>query len=1058
MKKFLVFLTTIVVAVTLGLTTYYFLRNDEVINFKTKEIYCNAGDVIELDKLGKVVKKEYSKTTYNYNAGGATVTALINFDEQKGYYTALAGGDTEIVISTSNKKFPQFKIAVHIGDGSAQFPYFVENEEDLTRMGDVYSLSAHYTLRNNIVLSENFKPIGYNASTSSWVGFNGKFFGNGNTISDLKLSSPDYVNAGLFYSLSNAKVENLILSNVNIEGNYAHVGALAGMATASQISNVKVVNSNLTTLANNAKMGGLVGAVNGNTSTVLMSAVEDVNLVLGSTSATASNGVIGGLVGELNLAKAQATYVRDVNVTINGSAVVGGHTGKFTISKDYGTIQQSYALATCGSSTFGAFIGEIAQSGNFDNTTNLKYLIGNYVVTNGKKVVNTYNSTFFASLEDASKSIYFICSFQTEALLLANTDYVFYAVNSNNKTMWDSSAWIFAFGQLPELRMTNTTLSSVSSEYLLRDLTVQDVGNKQDFINFINDCRNTDGKVLKKKFTLSSDIDLSNTNWLPIELEDSVIDGGNFKIKGLKLTTTTGGNVGLFSTIKNSTIKNLTLEDVQIDGTSNAASVGALAGEVISANETTASTISNVKVSYAGGVNISATNFGGLTAKVNKGTIITNNTVSNLAVASSANILNVGGLVAIAEQANISANEIKASTLFGKNTVGGLVAKSSSVLTNNFGAVNVKYSNNGYSALVGGVVAENNGIIKGGKVEISVEILQTNTNVKVGGVAAINNGTISAVELTGAGIANGNVQALALEIGGVAATNNGTIENAKCYIVSVGTFQAGKDHKVAGIAVSNSGRASKIIKTVVSADVSGNIVAGAVVEMSNASAVMDQVLVAKINTTTKALSENLIKGDKYVAGVVYNLASGKVSNVQAKSQVYGVANNTVSSLIVLLFPNEASFISATIDSSLNGFGKFYKETWTDYTGESVENNFNLYGVDAAAGSMQGVVINTTAANRYNKDYKTAFFLRNDYFWVYYVPTYENTDESSYFRDVTETEFRNAAIFKESIKVVAENTGVFTSGSTTFTKDSTFDFSNNIWVENNGIMLSFVASL
>jgi len=42
MKKFLVFLVAIIVVVSFGLTTYYFLRNDEVIRIETKEIFCNA--------------------------------------------------------------------------------------------------------------------------------------------------------------------------------------------------------------------------------------------------------------------------------------------------------------------------------------------------------------------------------------------------------------------------------------------------------------------------------------------------------------------------------------------------------------------------------------------------------------------------------------------------------------------------------------------------------------------------------------------------------------------------------------------------------------------------------------------------------------------------------------------------------------------------------------------------------------------------------------------------------------------------------------------------------
>ena len=109
MKKFLIFLVSIVVVVCIGLTTYYFVRNNEIITIKTKEIYCNAGDVIPLKSLGiKIEKANVSKkTTFNYNAGGDEVTKMIKYDEATKSFlvSAQEGGDVTLVIRTSNKKF-----------------------------------------------------------------------------------------------------------------------------------------------------------------------------------------------------------------------------------------------------------------------------------------------------------------------------------------------------------------------------------------------------------------------------------------------------------------------------------------------------------------------------------------------------------------------------------------------------------------------------------------------------------------------------------------------------------------------------------------------------------------------------------------------------------------------------------------------------------------------------------------------------------------------------------------------------------------------------------------
>ena len=106
MKKFLVFLVAIIVVVSFGLTTYYFMRNDEVIHVETKEIFCNAGDTISLSDLKISRFKKHDGTKFDYNAGSEEVVENIFFDAKTKCYNVADdfGGDVKVVISTTNKR------------------------------------------------------------------------------------------------------------------------------------------------------------------------------------------------------------------------------------------------------------------------------------------------------------------------------------------------------------------------------------------------------------------------------------------------------------------------------------------------------------------------------------------------------------------------------------------------------------------------------------------------------------------------------------------------------------------------------------------------------------------------------------------------------------------------------------------------------------------------------------------------------------------------------------------------------------------------------------------
>ena len=1068
MKKFLVVLVAIIVVVCLGLTTYYFLRNDEVINFSTRVIYCNVGDVITVEDLGYTIKKPSNSTTIDYNAGGEEVTQYINFDTDRNHYVALQGGEVTLLITTTNERCPEFRIDVHIGDGSEENPYYIDNQADLEKIGVSYALDASYVLTSDITLTNSFVPIGRNATSSLWVGFGGNFDGQGHTIYGLNLQGTDYSNAGLFYSLNNgAKVSNINISGAVISGGYNYAGALAGVANG-EISRVRVSNANITNTGNNGVTGGIVGSLTGSNSTITISYVEDTTITIGSSESTTSiQATVGGFIGDMNLAKAQATYADANIVMLNATGNAGGYVGRMVVNNNYGTIQESYSISTSTYADLGALVGTFETDSSFilGNVNPLTYFIGNYVVADGHDVINSYNTKIFDQIGNSfyneNNSLYLIRSFgNVNDMVDYDVEYVFYAISQTNRVMWDSSAWSIVAGQLPRLIMTDANLSGVSSEYFTKDLDEETIGNENDtpienrtaFLDYIEQCRQEAGAIENKKYVLAGDIDLTGITWEPIALTNSVFDGNGHTISGLSLTTGTNSNLGLFSIIDNSTVRDLTITDVTING--NVTLVGGLAGSITSSSTNSVSTITNVDIVYADAdVSGTITNLGGIAGVIENGTIINSSTVSNLTTGA-ASILNVGGLVARINSGTLEDNGVTGIQISATRSVGGLAAVNDGTIrnngTNNTVEVVINYNATGYAATVGGIAGSNTGTIYGNVANIDINIDATDRAICVGGVAGTNSGTISNTTITGTGIEIADVDTNTMYVGGVTAQNNATITNTNVLVDTVGTYIAGKEFSVGGVTATNSNANSTISQVIMSADVYGNNVSGIVVHMNNADATVDQVLVAKYNAETQEISENMISGDRYVAGISYEFSAGTISNVQAKSQIRGMSNDTRSSLIVLIFPNEATLVNSTIDSSLNGYGTFYKETWKDYTQVGTDNFYNLYGIDSAAGRMQSVVINTDAASRYGVNYITAEFAMSPF-----GPSYENTEESSYFRDVTEREFRQASTFRGSFTYRCNG---FLWTAREYTRELTFDFVNGTWVDSNGIALAFVSNV
>ncbi len=1067
MKKFLVFLVSIVVVVCLGLTTFYFLRNDEIISIKTKEIYCNAGDVISLDSLGINRVRPYHSTTFDYNAGGEAVTSQISFDKEANCYIVSndAQGDITLVIGTSNDKYSKFEINVHVGNGSEANPYFVFSEVELNKIGKVYGLDAHYILMNDVTLTSEFSPIGYNSEANSWNGFSGSFNGNNHTINGLNLSG-DYNNAGLFYSINaGASVHDLTITNATINGSYAYAGALAG-TIAGSVERVAVENVTITNTANAGITGAFAGAYNG--TLLQLSYVENADINVSS----AESNVVGGFIGKIDIATAKATYANNVTISSGSSATaIGGYVGEFVITTESGSIQQSYANATFneGAVNCGAFIGRIVESGEgFDSvSTMIRHLIGNVAIdANDTEIVDTdmvasYNDKYFVlTNEDYANrnvfynneaSLYMVRGYASVAEAInAENPFVFFAIDQNNITSWDTEyVWKLSSSRLPTLTMGGTNPSNPSSEYMNRNLNNTDA-NKDTFINvFASDINGSN-------ITFSDAGVYELSNHTPINITNSTIDGNGATIR-VNLANARDGFLGLFAKVDNSTIKNL---NIIVTGVSaNANQAGGLAGQIVSSDEMSSSLVENVTVTFES--NISATElavFGGIAGSVDR-TNLQNVAVNGLNVTNLTYTSFVGGAVGHLVNSTINNVTVNANICAVKSAnVGGITGDNYGTIANAKGNISIKVIAEN-TADIGGIASVNSGTIIDSAISVEIVLEDAQNSVNIGGVTATNSGTIANTRIYGNGISVAKEINSTVNIGGIAVTNNMNISNTYNLMNSIGTYHVGKNYNVAGIVVNN--QYGTISQVVAGSNIYGNTVAGVVVSMKTTNdSKIDQVLVANYNPETKAIQENHIKGDKYVTGIAYELSYGTISNVQAKSRIEGGLNETRSSLIVLIFPSSAKLANATIDSAIVGAGTKYRESWTDYASvvenKNSDTRYNIYDDESSAGIMTSVVINTSREGV--ADTKRAMGIVNRYVVVI---TWGNTyNGNSFVKYTDDASFVNSATFSGSFTFecaynnLSEYIGLYDAYHTE-TKTLTFDIGST-WTATNGIVLSFVA--
>jgi len=193
--------------------------------------------------------------------------------------------------AASARDWPAYLEPIIPGSGTVADPFNIYNETDLravgrgTYNGMDWSLSVHYRLMNNIILTQNWTRIG-----SMETGFSGTFNGNGKTITGMTNAANSTEYQGMFgYLKPGAVVRNLGLVNVNIRGTET-VGGIAG-ENEGIIENCFITGSITGT---NAQVGGIAGYNRGGTiqNCYVIADITGTNDLGGITGISASGGVL----------------------------------------------------------------------------------------------------------------------------------------------------------------------------------------------------------------------------------------------------------------------------------------------------------------------------------------------------------------------------------------------------------------------------------------------------------------------------------------------------------------------------------------------------------------------------------------------------------------------------------------------------------------------------------------------------------------------------------------------------------------------------------------------
>lgn len=828
MKRFLMFLVIAIAVVSLGLTIYYFSTDNEVIYIKSSYLVVEKGDYIQDNSLLEFKNKsEYTTLKYSLQSNERKDGLNVLEHNEEGYYLAVNGGKSQIVVKTNNRSYSKLVIDVLVCDGSEDYPYIISTEEDLKKIGHddegVYTLSKSYKLGNNIELTEEWTPLG---------SYSGVFDGNYFYISDMKITGGTNTDVGFVSILEDkGKIKNLFLVDVDIDVSAKHVGAYAG-TNQGIIQTSEATGYIKNTINGQAYTAGIAGRNNYNSARPKIDRCGFEGTI--ETTGSSTIAYAGGVVGHNESGMISETYFRGqvINNETNFGGVVGynqGVTATADIYDSYFYLQESTGYQK--TRMAGVVYDNICQA----STDNM--ITGCYF---GGELENDTINGFANKMDGAEESVSQANGYLTKSEFVTKNKFVTTKakdVDGKNRLWNFSSVWeIPAKSQYPILNV----YSSAGSSYIIdvSDIeTGESVSSAETLYNILYNNK-TD-----KVYQITKDIDLSpeTLGWtwgdeshpLPERFDGTLINGTTkevinegtpeeatitrpCKLKGLTIyNKDVNSNVGIVKVLGEQAIfSGLVFETVTIRG-EKAVNVGVLAGNSEGAN------IYNIRINSVK-VHLKGNAFGGLVgfAKHYDGHGISDVQVRTVTT-QDAYFVYAGGLVGI----NLTTITSTAGDEYEEGT--GAVAKSAynyaynvSLVANFSGGIaganggNIQYTsaqhiafnrqqdeetlqnlyNGTYDIFVGGAVGINDITYAGTKMRGTVTDVYTNINIVaqtgaeyqmyLGGIAGYNSSDISRAYVTDSSIVvKGSQHAF---VGGITGYNAGKISNSvvdeKCSI------------------------------------------------------------------------------------------------------------------------------------------------------------------------------------------------------------------------------------------------------------------------------------
>ena len=259
------------------------------------------------------------------------------------------------------------------GDGSREKPFQISTKAQLmglsrlaamgmeikegegTYPGD-YSGSCFELTRDIDLGGMEWIPIGFYRNSSQIhsdhiPAFQGRFDGNGKTISNFRLYRPDWSHVGLFGAVRDSEITDLTVSPGHVITAGETAGILAGSVQDSVIRNVAVAGA-LKTAGNT---GGIAGEIAG---TVVENCTAD-HVAMDLGKGTFAGGITGKAAGSV-ISDCTVNTGDSLNARIQGGGYVGGITG-FQNDTDIFNAHVMGTIGGSGSQAIGGVTGKYAS-------------------------------------------------------------------------------------------------------------------------------------------------------------------------------------------------------------------------------------------------------------------------------------------------------------------------------------------------------------------------------------------------------------------------------------------------------------------------------------------------------------------------------------------------------------------------------------------------------------------------------------------------------------------------------------------------------------------------